>query len=56
MNDVAITHFLKPIQPFLDEEGVAEISINKTKEIWVEKFGQMQRLSRDVFVPLTGMG
>ncbi len=42
MSNVAIHTFLRPLAPFLNQEGVSEISINKPREVWVEKDGAMQ--------------
>ncbi len=39
MSQVPIDTYLRPLKPFLDLPGVSEISINKPKVIWVEKFG-----------------
>jgi type IV secretion system protein VirB11 len=44
MSTVALETFLKPVFPWLDQEGVSELSINKPGEIWIEKGGDMQRL------------
>jgi type IV secretion system protein VirB11 len=45
MNTIALETFLKPVFPWLDQEGVSELSINRPGEIWVEKGGQTQRIS-----------
>lgn len=41
---VALQHFLEPVLPWLDQEGVAEISINRPGEGWIEKYGDMERV------------
>jgi type IV secretion system protein VirB11 len=43
MSIVALDTYLKPIKSYFDEKGVAEISINRPKEIWVERYGDMYR-------------
>jgi len=45
MNTIALETFLKPVFPWLDQEGVSELSINRPGEIWVEKLGQTQRIA-----------
>jgi type IV secretion system protein VirB11 len=42
MSDVAIHTFLRPLAPFLNQEGVTEISINRPEEVWIEKNGEME--------------
>ena len=37
VNTIALETFLKPVFPWLDQEGVSELSINKPGEIWIEK-------------------
>lgn len=44
MSTVALDTFLKPIFPWLDQEGVSEISVNKPGEVWIEKGGDMRRV------------
>jgi type IV secretion system protein VirB11 len=39
MSQVPIETYLRPLKPFLDLQGVSEISINKPQEIWIEKLG-----------------
>lgn len=43
MTLTALETYLQPLKTFFAEEGVSEISINKPKEIWLEKYGVMQR-------------
>lgn len=42
MSDVAIHTFLRPLSPFLNQDGIAEISINRPGEAWIEKSGEME--------------
>lgn len=42
MSDVAIHTFLRPLSPFLTQDGIAEISINRPGEAWIEKDGEME--------------
>lgn len=39
MSQVPIDTYLRPLKPFLDMDGVSEVSINRPQEIWVEKLG-----------------
>lgn len=41
MSVAALDSYLLPLKQILDEDGVNEVSINKPKEIWVEKKGDM---------------
>ena len=43
-NFEALDVYLRPINAILSKEGIAEISINKPNEAWVEKFGEMYRV------------
>lgn len=43
MSTKALEHYLKPLRPLLAEEGVTELCINQTHEVFVEKFGQFVR-------------
>jgi len=43
MSDVAIHTFLRPLAPFLAQDGITEISINRPEEVWIEKKGEMER-------------
>lgn len=45
MSTAALETFLKPVFPWLDQEGVSELSINKPGEVWIEKGGDMRRVS-----------
>ena len=38
---VALNTFLGPLKGYFDQEGIAEISINKPGEIWVEQAFEM---------------
>lgn len=39
----ALSAHLKPFQPFLEQEGVSEICVNRPHEIWVERHRQFTR-------------
>lgn len=41
MSDVAINTLLRPLQKFLNQEGITEISINRPQEVWTELNGEM---------------
>lgn len=41
---VALQTYLAPILPWLEKEGVSEISINRPGEGWIELYGDMQRV------------
>lgn len=43
-NFEALDVYLKPINAILSKKGIAEISINKPNEAWVEKFGEMYKV------------
>lgn len=40
---VALNTFLGPLRHYFDQDGIAEISINRPGEIWVERYGEMER-------------
>jgi type IV secretion system protein VirB11 len=40
---VALDTFLDPLKKFFSQEGITEISVNRPGEIWVERFGEMER-------------
>lgn len=42
MNHTALESYLTPFQLLFAEEGVAEISVNRPGEAWVEKYGDMR--------------
>lgn len=42
MEHAALGTYLKPLQNIFQEEGVNEISINKPKEVWIEKRGEIR--------------
>src|ERR1700733_9962741 len=44
MKTIALQTYLRPMFPWLDQEGVSELSVNKPGEIWIEKRGEMQRI------------
>lgn len=44
-----VEHYLKPVLPFFDEDGVTDICINRFDEIYVERFGRMEKV--DVCFP-----
>ncbi len=39
-----VDFYLKPIAPFLQQDGVTEICINNHKEVFIEQFGEMKRI------------
>ena len=39
MSNILLENHLRPIKPWLEQEGVSEISINRPGEIWVERHG-----------------
>lgn len=43
MSITALETYLRPFRDVFDEEGIAEISINRPGEAFVEKYGDMQR-------------
>src|SRR5262245_17528273 len=43
MSIKALEHHLLPLKPYLQEEGVTEICINKPSEVYVEKNQQFKR-------------
>jgi len=43
MSMKALEHYLKPLMPFLNADGVTEICINRPKELFIEKQGQFIR-------------
>lgn len=43
MSIVALETYLAPLKNIFAEEGVSEVSINRPKEVWVEKYGDMYR-------------
>ena len=48
ITNISLHEFAQKIfQPFLDEEGVTEIAINKPGEIWQEKYGVWQKHSNE---------
>ena len=49
VNVVALQTYLKPIESILNQEDVSEISINKEKELWVEKKGDITRYDVPAF-------
>ena len=44
-NFEALEVYLKPINFILQQEGIAEISINRPNEAWVEKKGDMYKVN-----------
>jgi len=46
MSQVAIDTYLRPLKPFLDMEGVSEVSINRPQEVWVERMGAQGGMER----------
>ena len=47
---IALTSYLKPLQPFLERKAVSEICINKPQEVWYEEKG---RFSKELVPELT---
>jgi len=45
MSIVALETYLRPIKGLFEETGVAEISINRPFEVWVERMGEMSRVA-----------
>ncbi len=43
MSLAALDTYLRPLKTLFDQDGIAEISINRPGEAWVEKFGDMYR-------------
>lgn len=43
MSITALATYLQPLKEFFDLEGVAEISINQPKEVWIEQYGDLKR-------------
>ncbi len=41
MSFTALETYLIPLQPFLSDPAVSEVSINQPKEVWIEKRGDM---------------
>lgn len=42
MNTAALDTYLLPLNQIFAEEGVAEVSINRPGEVWIEKYGDMR--------------
>lgn len=40
---VALETFLQPLKAYFDMDGITEISINRPGEIWIERYGEMER-------------
>lgn len=49
INTTALDQYLKPLEKIFAEEGVNEISINRPKEVWVEKRGDIRKEEIDIF-------
>ena len=43
MDYTALETYLAPLKKIFSEEGVNEISINRPKEVWVEKMGELRK-------------
>lgn len=43
MSITALETYLRPLKELFDQEGIAEISVNRPGEVWVEKYGDMYR-------------
>jgi type IV secretion system protein VirB11 len=53
MSQVPIDTYLRPLKPFLDLHDISEISINKPREIWIEKLGSSGGMERHNVPELT---
>ena len=53
MSQVPIETYLRPLRPYLDQEVVTEISINRPGEIWIEKLGGGRGMERHEVPDLT---
>lgn len=42
-SNTALETYLGPLKQYFSQEGIAEISINRPGEIWVEQYGEMKR-------------
>jgi type IV secretion system protein VirB11 len=58
MSFAALETYLAPLQAIFAEDGVNEVSINRSKEVWVEKRGDMRREAMEIldFEHLKGLG
>lgn len=43
MSVTALETYLRPLKALFDQDGIAEISINRPGEVWVEQYGDMHR-------------
>ncbi len=43
MSIAALDTYLRPLKSLFDQDGIAEISVNRPGEVWVEKYGDMYR-------------
>ncbi len=43
MSITALETYLRPLKDLFDQEGIAEISVNRPGEVWVEQYGDMHR-------------
>lgn len=53
MSQVPIETYLRPLRPYVDQEGVMEISINKPGEVWIERLGGSRGMERHEVPELT---
>jgi pilus assembly protein CpaF len=44
-----VEHYLGPIRKLFDTDGVTEICVNRHDEIWIEKYGEFQRVEGMAF-------
>ena len=45
---VFLTQFLRPIQPYLVQDGVSEVCVNKPGECWVEERGALGMVRKEI--------
>lgn len=43
MNDTALNHYLEPLNKFLEDSNISEISINEPGMVYIERLGFMQK-------------
>lgn len=42
-NHTALEHYLSPLKPYLEQDGVTEICINEPQSVWVEAYGSFKK-------------
>ena len=45
---VFLRQFLRPIQPYLVQDGVSEVCVNKPGECWVEERGALGMVRKEI--------